>query len=119
MQTLIEQLPVIHVGLSLLLLLFVVFRTAILLKDPVQAYSKKMLDRFSLLVLVVFFSGIALGFVLKIPFSHPFILTKIIGFLAFVALNLVAFTPGRQKLPALSLVAAAIILFILLFLAPQ
>lgn len=114
MKILVELLPTIHIVSTLMLLLFVLYRGYFLYKDARNIYSKTMMNAFSALVLVVFFSGVAWAFALGIPFSHPFILFKLVGFLVFTALCLVSFAPTTKPKSARLLLALALLLYLLL-----
>ncbi len=116
-KTLVELLPSIHITMSAMLLLFVIYRAFLLYMDTPRATAKGIMNAFSFLVMAVFFSGIAPAFAMGIPFSHPFILFKLIGFIGFTALNLVAFAANTKRRTAFMLLTGSLLLYLSLALS--
>ena len=116
MDYLIRILPYAHIVSVLLLMALYLLRTLFTICNSKKVIGKKLNSASSVITLVLFATGITYAYLLKIPFSNSFVLTKIIGMLAFVMFGVLAFMPGRKKPKALLLLLVAFIIFISLII---
>lgn len=116
MQQLIGLLPAIHIAFVVLLLAVYFFRGVLLILDSPKAAARGMISLSSFMTLIVFFSGIALAFIMRLSFSDGFMLTKVMGLLIFVALGVAAFFPKIDKSRAVTLWGSSMLIFVYLVL---
>lgn len=112
MHLIIAAIPILHIVAVLLLTLLYLARSMALICNKKNTYSKAAQNAASFITLMLFFSGIIQGFLLKIPFSSSFILIKIVGLLLITGLSVAAFMPRRKKTTALAMMAFSFITLI-------
>ncbi len=117
MNYLISILPYAHIIVVLLLMGLYLLRTLFIIRNSKKEVGKNLNGVTSIMTIALFATGITHAYLLKIPFSDSFVLTKIIGLLAFVMFGVLAFMPNRKKETALLLLLAAFTLFIGLIVA--
>ncbi len=112
MENLKTLLPYAHIFSVLLLVGVYLLRTLFTICNSKKDSGKQLNSATSIVTIILFATGLTQAYLLKIPFDNSFVLTKIIGLLAFVAFGVLAFMPGRRKPRALLLLLAAFVIYI-------
>ena len=89
-----------HVIIAGLVLLVYIVRGAMMLAGAAAVNSKVMLGVSSLLTILLFASGVYMGFAKHLSFADGFVLTTIISFLLFVIVGVISLKHGLSKLVA-------------------
>ncbi len=89
-----------HVIIAGLVLLVYIVRGAMMLAGAAAVNSKVMLGVSSLLTILLFASGVYMGFAKHLSFADGFVLTTIISFLLFVIFGVISLKHGLSKLVA-------------------
>lgn len=101
-----------HVIVAGLVLLVYIVRGAMMLAGVAAVNSRLVLAISSLLTILLFASGVYMGFAKHLSFANGFMLTTIIGFLLFVIFGVVALKNGLPKIIASILWALGLAAFI-------
>ena len=86
-----------HLIIAALVLLVYLVRGVMMLAGSSAVNSRAILSIAAILTILLFASGIYMGFVAKLSFADGFMLTKIIGLLLFVAFGVIALKQGLSK----------------------
>lgn len=89
-----------HIVIAGLILLIYIVRGAMMLAGAAAVNSKVMLGISSLLAILLFASGVYMGFTKHLSFADGFMLTTLIGFLLFIIFGVIALKHGLPKLIA-------------------
>jgi uncharacterized membrane protein SirB2 len=89
-----------HSGVAGVTLLIYIIRGMMMLANSSKTNARGILAIASIFTLLLFGSGIYLGFSLKLSFADGYMLTKIISLLLFVAFGVVALKQGLSKVVA-------------------
>jgi uncharacterized membrane protein SirB2 len=87
----------VHVVIGALALLVFVVRGIMMLAGSSAVNSRGILSLAAIFTMVLFVSGVYMGFVEKLSFADGFMLSKIIGLLLFVAFGVIALKQGLSK----------------------
>jgi len=99
-----------HIAIAGMVLLVYIIRGAMMLAGAAAVNSRSVLAISSVLTVLLFASGVYMGFAKHLSFADGFILTTIAGFLLFVIFGVIALKQGLPKI-------IASILWVLGFLA--
>ncbi len=91
----------LHLVIGALALLVFIVRGVMMLAGSTAVNSRGVLAVAAVFTILLFASGVYMGFGAKLSFGDGFMLTKIIGLLLFVAFGVVALKHGLSK-PAAS-----------------
>lgn len=86
-----------HFIIGALALLVFVVRGVMMLAGSTAVNSRGILAIAAVFTILLFASGIYMGFTAKLSFADGFMLSKIVGFLLFVAFGVVALKQGLSK----------------------
>ncbi len=87
----------LHLIIGALALLVFVVRGVMMLAGSKAVNSRGVLAIAAVLTILLFASGVYMGFGAKLSFADGFILSKIIGLLLFVAFGVIALKQGLSK----------------------
>ncbi len=87
----------IHLVIGALALVVFVVRGIMMLAGSTAVNSRGMLSIAAVFTIIIFASGVYMGFVAKLSFADGFMLSKIIGLLLFVAFGVIALKQGLSK----------------------
>ncbi len=90
-----QYIPQLHLFIAVAALLVYIIRGVMMLAG--NTTSRIMLALTSLTTLLLFASGVYMGFVKQLSFADGFVGTKIIGLLLFVGFGLVSLKQGLSK----------------------
>jgi len=99
-----------HIAIAGMVLLVYIIRGAMMLAGAAAVNSRSVLAISSVLTVLLFASGVYMGFAKHLSFTDGFFLTTITGFLLFVIFGVIALKQGLPKI-------IASILWVLGFLA--
>ncbi|HIP94571.1 MAG TPA: hypothetical protein EYH20_04460 [Leucothrix sp.] len=99
-----------HIAIAGMVLLVYIIRGAMMLAGAAAVNSRSVLAISSVLTVLLFASGVYMGFAKHLSFADGFVLTTIAGFLLFVIFGVIALKQGLPKI-------IASILWVLGFLA--
>lgn len=86
-----------HIIIAALVLLVYIIRGAMMIAGSMSVNSRGMLAISSLFTILLFASGVYMGFAKGLNFADGFVLTTIISFLLFVIFGVIALKPGLSK----------------------
>lgn len=89
-----------HMIIAVLVLLVYIIRGGMMLAGAAAVNSKTVLTISSMLTILLFASGIYMGFMKHLPFTGGFVLTTLISFLFFVIFGVIALKHGLPKIVA-------------------
>lgn len=107
-------LPKAHIILGVIALLVYLVRGIMMIAG--SSDSRAMLTIASFTTLLLFGSGIYIGFALKLSFAGGFVGTKIIGLLLFVGFGVIALKQGLSKPVAITLWLLGLAAFVYTYL---
>lgn len=87
----------VHLMVAALALLVFVVRGIMMLAGSSAVNTRAILSIAAVFTIVLFASGVYMGFGAKLSFADGFILSKIIGLLLFVAFGVIALKQGLSK----------------------
>lgn len=89
-----------HIIVAVLVLVVYVIRGAMMLAGATAVNSRPVLAISSVLTILLFASGVYMGFVKHLSFADGFVLTTLLSFLLFVIFGVIALKHGLTKIPA-------------------
>ena len=89
-----------HIAIAGMVLLVYIIRGAMMLAGAAAVNSRPVLAISSVLTVLLFASGVYMGFAKHLSFADGFILTTIAGFLLFVIFGVIALKQGLPKVIA-------------------
>ncbi len=89
-----------HIIIAGMVLLVYIIRGAMMLAGSAAVNSRSVLAISSLLTILLFASGVYMGFAKHLSFADDFVLSTIIGFLLFVIFGVIALKHGLPKIIA-------------------
>lgn len=89
-----------HIIVAVLVLVVYVIRGAMMLAGAAAVNSRPVLAISSVLTILLFASGVYMGFVKHLSFADGFVLTTLLSFLLFVIFGVIALKHGLTKIPA-------------------
>jgi len=95
-----ENIQQLHLAIVVLALLVFIVRGVMMLASFRAVNSRAILSIAAVFTILLFASGIYMGFVAKLSFVDGFMLSKIIGLLVFVAFSVISLKNGLSKLKA-------------------
>ena len=101
-----------HLIIAGLVLLVYIVRGAMMLAGASAVNSRPTLAIASVLTILLFASGVYMGFVKHLSFADGYILTTIVSFLLFVIFGVIALKPGLSKIVASILWVLGLLAFI-------
>lgn len=101
-----------HMIVAGLVLLIYIIRGAMMLAGAGAANSRPVLAIASLLTILLFASGVYMGFIKHLSFADGFMLTIIVGFLLFVIFGVISLKNGLPKIVASILWVLGLLAFI-------
>ncbi|MEE9309989.1 MAG: SirB2 family protein [Cocleimonas sp.] len=87
----------LHIVIGALALLVFIVRGVMMLASSKAVNSRGILAIAAVFTILLFASGVYMGFGAKLSFADGFMLTKIIGLLLFVAFGVIALKQGLSK----------------------
>jgi len=110
----VQLIPKAHIILGALVLLVYFIRGLMMLAGNTD--SRPMMTLASFTTLLLFASGVYMGFALKLSFADGYMGTKIIGLLLFVGFGVMALKQGLSKPVAIVLWLIGLAAFVYTFL---
>lgn len=89
-----------HLIIAGLVLLIYIIRGAMMLAGAAAVNSRSVSTIFSVLTILLFASGVYMGFAKNLSFADGFILTTLVSFLLFVTFGVIALKHGLSKILA-------------------
>ncbi len=111
-------LPTVHELFALLSVAVYAVRGGLMLKGSAAVNAKPLLAGAGLSMLLLLATGIAMAFTSGMGFNG-FVITKIIGLIAYVGLGIVALKPGMAKGAAIGLWLAGLAAFVYTFMVAE
>jgi uncharacterized membrane protein SirB2 len=109
-----QYIPQFHIAMAIASLIIYIIRGVMMLAGNTQ--SRLMMGLASLTILLLFGSGVYLGFVNKLSFADGFVGTLIIGLLLYVGFGVIALKQGLSKPVASILWVLGLLAFIYAYL---
>ncbi len=109
-----QYIPQLHVFMAIASLVIYFIRGIMMLAGNV--HSRPMMALASLTTLLLFATGVYLGFALKMSFAGGYIATKIIGLLLYVGFGVIALKQGLSRTVASVLWLIGLLAFIYTYL---
>ena len=95
-----ENIQQLHLAIVVLALLVFIVRGVMMLASFRAVNSRAILSIAAVFTILLFASGIYMGFMAKLSFVDGFMLSKIIGLLVFVVFSVISLKNGLSKLKA-------------------
>ncbi len=86
-----------HASIAIAALIIFIIRGVMMLANSTKTNSRGVLAIASAVTILLFASGVYLGFIKHLSFADGFMLTKIISLLLFVAFGVIALKQGLSK----------------------
>ena len=111
-----ENIQQLHLAIVVLALLVFIVRGVMMLASFRAVNSRAILLIAAVFTILLFASGIYMGFMAKLSFVDGFMLSKIIGLLVFVVFSVISLKNGLSKLKASILWLVGLAAFVYIYL---